>query len=133
MLNLRSIMAAGAALMIGLTPMAAYADRSLGVYQTTDRKMDYDVTMCGNNGTQLCIKLAAIRGSADIPRTRKWLGKLVVDHAKPAGNKTWKGTIQISGYTVTGTVKLRNSSIILHGCTLAGMLCDDFKLVKAKK
>lgn len=133
MFNLRSIMAAGAALMIGLTPMAAYADKSLGTFQTTDRKMDYQATMCGNNGTQLCIKLTAIRGSADIPRTRKWLGKLVVDHAKPAGNKKWKGTIQISGYTVTGTIQLRNNSIILHGCTLGGMLCDDFKLVRAKK
>lgn len=135
MLNLRSIMAAGTALMIGLSPMAAYADKSLGIYQTTDRKMDYQAYICGNNDSQMCIKLVAVRGSADIPRTRKWLNKFVVDHAKPDGGsgKKWKGTIKIQGYTVTGTIHLRNSSIVLKGCTLAGALCQDFTLVKAKK
>lgn len=133
--TLRAIVAAGAALMIGLMPMAAYADKSLGIYQTTDRKMDYAASICGNNDSQMCIKLVAVRGSADIPRTRKWLNKYVVDHAKPDGGsgKKWKGTMNISGYTVTGTIQLRNSSIVLRGCTLAGMLCEDFRLVKAKK
>ena len=58
-ITLRSIMAAGAALIIGLTPMAAYADRSLGMYQTTDRKMDYQGNPPGLADTRLIDALRA--------------------------------------------------------------------------
>jgi hypothetical protein len=133
MLKLRSLVMAGAALLMTLAPNAGFAgDDWLGVYQTTDRKMDYELTLCGKDHEQLCVRLVGIRGSADIPRTRAFLGKYVVDRAKPAGKNRWKGKMEVAGYTVTGTLRLRpGKSFVLHGCTMV-VMCDDFRLIPAK-
>ena len=48
---------------MALAPVAAFADtRRSGIYQTDDRKMDYQVALCGADGKQLCVKLLALRG-----------------------------------------------------------------------
>ena len=60
---LRTISSLGVAALVGLTPVASHAAtaQSLGTYQTTDRKMDFALALCGNSGKELCVTLAAAR------------------------------------------------------------------------
>lgn len=129
---LRTIAVAGAVALTGLAPVAAFAETSLGTYQTTDRKMDYLLELCGSGEKQLCVTLTGIRGSADIPRTRAFLNKYVVDHAKPAGNNKWKGEMSVSGYTISGDLKLSpGKKFVMSGCAMM-VVCQDFTLIPAK-
>jgi len=122
---------AGAALLM-LSPVAAFADSSLGVYQTTDRKMDFGLSLCGS-GKDLCVRLLAARGSADVPQTHPFIGKLAVDRAKPVGTNVWKGSMTVQGYTADGTLTLHpGTNFVMHGCTYV-VICQDFTLIPALK
>lgn len=105
---LRTIPGAAVAMLAALAPLASYAETStpLGIYQTTDRKMDFALALCGNDGRQLCVTLQDARGSARTKQTRPFIGKYVVDHAKPAGKNVWKGSMTVQGYTADGTLTL---------------------------
>jgi uncharacterized protein (DUF2147 family) len=127
---LRNVFGLGAAALMTLTPIAAMAaDESLGMYQTTDRKMDYTLTQCGGD---LCVMLSAARGSADTGRVHPFIGKYVVDHAKPAGKNKWKGKMNIAGYEVNGTLTLDpGKKFVMSGCAYV-VVCQDFTLIPAK-
>jgi uncharacterized protein (DUF2147 family) len=128
---LRNVGAASAALFMAFTPVAAFAD-TIGVYQTTDRKMDYELRMCGDGMQDLCVKLTRAVGSALTPQTKKFLGKDIVSEATPAGKNTWKGSVQISGYTMDGTLKLTpGKKFVMSGCVYV-FACSDFTLIPAK-
>ncbi len=130
---LRTFSSLSLAALTGLAPVAALAETStpIGVYQTTDRKMDFALALCGNDGKQLCVTLTAARGSADVPQTRPFLGKYVVDHARPAGRNTWKGSMTVQGYTANGTLTLNpGTNFVMHGCTYV-VICADFTLIPA--
>lgn len=119
------------AIVAGLIAAAspALAETRIGVFQTTDRKMDYLAELCGAGETQLCVTLTAVRDTADIPRTREFLGRYVVDHAKPSGTNRWKGEMTVQGYTVNGTIALNpGQSLVLSGCALV-VVCEDFTLI----
>ena len=129
---LRTVSSLGIAAAISLSPAVAFADQPLGVYQTTDRKMDYTLSLCGKDEKQLCVVLTGIRGTADIPRTRAFLNKYVVDHGKPAGKNKWKGSISVSGYTANGTLTLHPGvNFVMHGCVYV-VACQDFTLIPAQ-
>ena len=128
---LRIIAGVGAVALMSLSPVAALADQSLGMYQTTDRKMDYDLRLCGN-GKQLCVKLADARGTAITKNTKPWIGKDIVVKANPTGSNAWKGQVTVSGYTMNGTLTLHpGKNFIMHGCTYV-VVCNDFTLIPAK-
>ena len=129
---LRTIASLTIAALTGLAPVAAFAD-SLGVYQTTDRKMDFGLDTCGADNKHLCVTLLAARGSADVPQTRPFIGKLAVNAAKPVGNNVWKGSMTVQGYTADGTLTLRpGTNFVMHGCTYV-VICNDFTLIPALK
>lgn len=129
---LRTIAGAGAVALMALSPVAGFADESLGTYQTTDRKMDYDLRLCGDSGKQLCVKLAAARGSAVTKRTKPFIGKDIVSKAKPGGTNVWTGEVTMQGYTVNGTLTLNpGKNFVMHGCMYV-VACTDFTLIPAK-
>ena len=129
---LRTVTSLTIATFAGLAPVAAFADTPLGVYQTTDRKMDFSLALCGSDGKQLCVILAAARGSADVPQTHPFIGKYVVDHAKPAGKNTWKGSMTVQGQTMGGTLSLNPGvNFVMHGCAYV-VICSDFTLIPAQ-
>jgi len=129
---LQTISSLGVAALIGLSPVAAMAD-SLGVYQTTDRKMDFGLDTCGADNKQLCVTLLAARGSALTRQTKPFVGKLAVNKAKPAGRNVWKGSMTVQGYTADGTLTLRpGKNFVMHGCTYV-VVCSDFTLIPAKQ
>jgi uncharacterized protein (DUF2147 family) len=128
---LRTFWGLGAAALVGMTPVGAFADTSMGVFQTTDRKMDYELFACGPDEKLLCVKLTGIRGSADIKRTRAWLDKYIVENAKPAGKNKWTGTVTIQGYTGNGKLELfPDKKFVMSGCMYI-VVCQDFTLIPA--
>lgn len=128
---LRTFLSLGVVAMTSLVPAAAFADQALGTYQTTDRKMDYELRLCGN-GKQLCVKLAAARGSAVTPQTQPWIGKDVVKAANPAGKNKWKGAMQVAQYKLDGTLSLNpGTNFVMSGCMYV-VVCQDFTLIPAQ-
>lgn len=129
---LRNVVAVGVAALMGMGPVASFAATSLGVYQTTDRKMDYQLTLCGT-GQQLCVKLLDARGSARTKQTRKFIGKYIVQNAQPAGDNSWKGHVEYQGISADGTMTLvPGKSFVISGCAYF-VVCQDFRLIAAKK
>jgi hypothetical protein len=123
---LRALVAAVAALAMSMSPVLA---ENLGTFQTTDRKMDFVLMTCGD-GEDLCVTLAAARGSAATRQVRPYVGKLVVNEAKAAGTNTWRGTMRFGRHEVTGTMKL-GKNFVMSGCTMI-VMCDDFTLIPAR-
>ncbi|HEX4297879.1 MAG TPA: hypothetical protein VHZ56_07635 [Devosia sp.] len=130
---LRATLAIGAAGLMAAGPLGALAaDNALGMYQTTDRKMDYQLALCGTTAKNLCVTLVAARGSALTAKTKPFVGKYVVDQAKPDGSNKWKGAMHVAGYTVNGTLTLNpGKSFVMHGCAYV-VVCQDFTLIPAK-
>ncbi len=127
---LRTIAGVAGVALMSLSPVAALADQSLGMYQTTDRKMDYDLRLCGN-GKQLCVRLTDARGTAITKNTKPWIGKDIVVNANPTGTNAWKGSVTISGYTMNGTLTLHpGTNFVMHGCIYV-VACTDFTLIPA--
>src|SRR5215217_1861457 len=119
---LKTVVALGAALMITMSPVLA--KENLGVYQTSDRKMDFQLTTCGS-GQDLCVKLLKARGSAATKQVKPYVGKLVVKNAKPAGENTWKGVMRFGKYDLKGSMTLKPSkSFYISGCVYL-VVCED--------
>lgn len=138
---LTTLLSLGAAAMLSFQPLAAAAAAAatvpaandLGVYQTTDRKMDYQLTLCGTDNKHLCVMLTAARGSANTPKVKPYLGKMIISQAKPTGKNKWAGQVTMQGYTGDGTLTLNpGKNFIMHGC-LYIVVCQDFTLIPAKK
>jgi len=127
---LKTIVALGAALLLTMSP--ALAKENLGVYQTSDRKMDFKLTTCGDSGTDLCVKLLAARGGAASKQIKPYIGKLVVKNAKAAGNNVWKGVMHFGKYDLDGSMTLKpGQSFYISGCVFL-VVCEDITLIPAK-
>ena len=126
---LRIAVALAAALMLTMTPIAA--KENLGVYQTSDRKMDFQLMTCGS-GKDLCVKLLKARGSAATKQVKPYIGKLVIKNAKPAGENIWKGVMRFGKYDLNGSMTLKpGKSFYISGCVYL-VVCDDITLIPAK-
>ena len=126
---LKTAVALGAALLMGASPALA---GSLGVYQTSDRKMDFGLETCGTSDKDLCVTLLAARGSAATKQVKPYIGKLVVNKAKAAGENIWRGTMRFGQYDLDGKMRLRpGKSFVISGCAYL-LVCDDIKLIPAK-
>ena len=124
----KTAVALGAALLLSLAPAMA---KELGVYQTTDRKMDFKLTTCGG-GTDLCVRLTAARGSAATKQVKPYIGKLVINKAKAAGANKWKGSMRYGDFDLSGDMQLRpGKSFVISGCVYL-IMCDDFTLIPAR-
>ena len=125
---LKTVLALGAALMLTTGPVLA---GNIGIYQTYDRKMDFKLTTCGS-GEDLCVKLLKARGSAASRQVKPYIGKLVVNKAKPAGDNVWKGVMHFGQYDLSGSMTLvPGESFVVSGCAYL-VICDDIKLIPAK-
>jgi uncharacterized protein (DUF2147 family) len=127
---LRKTLAIGTALVLSMSPVLAA--ESLGIYQTTDRRMDYQLDLCGDSGKNLCVTLLAARGSAATGNVRPYIGKRVVNGAKPSGANKWKGKMRVGQYELNGSLTLSpGKKFVMSGCVYV-VVCDDFTLIPAK-
>lgn len=127
---LHTFMAFGAMLAMAASP--AMAKEDLGIYQTTDRKMDFQLSTCGSGDKDLCVTLLKARGSAATWQVKPYIGKLVVNKAKPSGKNAWKGTMRFGQYELNGNMTLRpGKSFKVSGCAYI-VICEDINLIPAK-
>jgi len=125
---LKNTLALGAALMMSMGPALA---EDLGVFQTTDRKMDFGLSTCGS-GKDLCVTLLAARGSAVTRQVKPYIGKVVVKNAKPAGANVWNGKLRFGDVDLGGSMTLRpGKSFTISGCAYI-VMCTDFNLIPAR-
>jgi hypothetical protein len=123
----KTVVALGAAVMLSASPVLA---KDLGVYQTSDRKMDFKLTTCG--GENLCVRLLKARGSAATKQVKPYIGKLVVRNATPAGDNIWKGVMRFGKYDLNGSMTLKpGESFYISGCVYL-VVCEDITLIPAK-
>jgi uncharacterized protein (DUF2147 family) len=102
----------------------------VGTWEIEMRDSRYEVAMCGESGDQLCGTLIWLGGHADNDENRPYLNTLLIDHAPPAGENTWKGTLRIFGQTATGTItQLSDNQIQLEGC-VAFIFCRTYQLYR---
>jgi hypothetical protein len=124
---LRTVVALGAAAMLSASPVLA---KDLGIYQTSDRKMDFKLTTC--SGEDLCVRLLKARGSAATKQVKPYIGKLVVRNARPAGENVWKGVMRFGKYDLNGSMTLKpGESFYISGCVYL-VVCEDITLIPAK-
>jgi hypothetical protein len=129
---LHALTGLSAAAMLGLMPVASFADTPVGMYQTEDRLEDYQVRLCGQDDKFLCLKLLALRGKARSPRGDALVGTDIVHLAKPAGTNKWKGKITIDDKTADSTLTLnRGVALGVHACAYI-VVCADISLPVAK-
>ena len=120
-----------AALAMGLAlaaPAVAQDAPVTGKWQTKDRDADYQIEMCGPDNTQLCVRLVALHGRGDKAKNRAYLGKLLVDRARPVSQVRWRGKIDLMGQTADATFTLRSANTLeISGCAYV-VICDSFNL-----
>lgn len=128
-------LAAALAVLAGVTVPAVsepieitiHGGATLGVFQTGDRKMDFELSKCGD-GEELCVRLLVARGSAKTKQTRPYIGRLVVKEARPSGSNAWKGRLKFGKYDLNGSMKLRpGKDFVVSGC-LYLVVCDEITL-----
>jgi uncharacterized protein (DUF2147 family) len=124
--------AAALALATAFSASGAFGATSLGVYQTTDRKMDYDLSLCGPSEKALCVTLQAARGTAATDGVKPYIGQMVVNQAPAAGKNRWKGKMRIGDYELKGSLTLSpGEKFVMSGCVFI-VVCEDFTLIPAK-
>ena len=97
-----------------------------------DKYSDYQMSMCGDDNSRLCIKVVALRGKMDTPKNRPYLNTYLIDRAKPIGTGRWKGKLSVFGQTGDATLTLRNANTIhVKACTWL-VICYEVELTRAQ-
>ena len=126
---------AGLALLVAASMMGPAVAQELtveGVWQP-DKSSDYEIRLCGKDDKQLCLKVLAIRDHMDKPQNRPYLGKDIIDKAKPAGKNRWRGNLNLFGQSADTTIILVSANVIeLKGC-LYFVACKSIKLTRAEE
>lgn len=124
--------AAAIALGMAMATSPTLAATSLGIYQTPDRRMDFELIACGPKDANMCVKVLDARGKARKPRVVEVLGTYMVQNAKPAGKNKWRGSITFQGYTLVGTMILTpGEKVVMAGCAYI-LFCEEITLIAAE-
>ena len=121
------------ALVAGLSAPAWAVDTSVvGTWQPDNKESDYQATLCGDDQQRLCLQLVALRAGADKPKNRPYLGKNIVEGAKPKGDKSWQGQLNLFGQTADATFTLKGPDVLeMSGCAYL-VVCKTIKLNRIK-
>ena len=119
---------ATAALVLGLAVTPALAADPTGTWQSTTGESRYKVSFCGEGG-QLCAQLTWLRDDAKTPETLPYLGKHVLQGAKPTAANRRKGALSYNGDTYKGSVTMVDANALtLKGCD--GIFCKSMNFVR---
>ena len=115
-------------IVASFAPAFAAGPSPVGSWQSTDGQAQVRVTMCGD-GTALCAKLTALRGTARTTENLRLLNSDVVERAELADTNIWQGTVHFNGQTATGHITLVGAGTIsVSGCQLG--MCKTFQFTR---
>lgn len=105
----------------------------IGTWQPPDKLSDYEIRVCNTDSGAICLKVKALRGDAVKPKYTAYLGKDIVENAKPAGKGKWKGKLHLFGQEADGTLTIKDvNTLKLEGCAFV-VICDDIMLTRVKQ
>lgn len=106
------------------------AQAIVGVWQPPDKLADYEIRICDPASGSICLRVLTLRGKAIKPENTVYLGKDIVDRARPAGTGAWKGKLRLWGQEADGTVKVQDANTLkLTGCAYI-VVCKDIVLTR---
>lgn len=108
------------------------ADQSFDGIWRPDKNLDFEVSLCGDDNSRICIKLVALRGKMDKPKNQQYLGTNIVDEAKPSGQNRWKGKIELFGQTGDATVTLRSDNELLVKACAYVVACKEYAMIRVQ-
>lgn len=108
-------------------PAVAQDHAVVGVWQP-DKDSDYTASMCGPKGDRFCLSVTELRGGMRKPENLKYLGKNLINQAKPSGKNTWKGKIDLFGVSGDTTITLKDANTLhLKACAYI-VVCKEITL-----
>ena len=126
--NMGIALALGAAL---IGPAAAEGATVAGVWEV-GADSAYEGSFCGKDGKAFCLTVTRLSGGMDTAKNRPYLGRNIIDKAKPSGKGHWRGQLNLFGQSADATVSLKNdSTLLLHGCVYF-VVCKDLELKRAE-
>jgi uncharacterized protein (DUF2147 family) len=113
---------------LGMVAPALAQDRSVEGLWQPDKNSDYRASLCGKDNDRFCLTVMALRGKMRKPENLEYLGKNIVNEAKPAGKNTWKGKINLLGISGDATITLLSSDQLhLKACAYV-VVCKEITL-----
>jgi uncharacterized protein (DUF2147 family) len=110
-----------------------YYETVVGTWQPPDKLSDYEIRVCNTKSGAICLKVKALRGDAVKPKYTAYLGKDIVENAKPAGKGKWKGKLHLFGQEADGTLTIKDANTLnLEGCAFV-VICDDVVLKRVSQ
>jgi len=122
----KSLMAAGLAMSMAGVSVAEDLDPT-GLW-VAEENSDYQITRCGDDNSQLCVKLAALRGKMRKERNLPYLDKIILQGAKPNGANRWKGKMTLFGHTGEATLVMTGADTLNVKMCAYVVVCDEFLL-----
>lgn len=123
---------------LGLAMAAAMAAPSMaqavdvtGMWRP-DKNSDYEMSMCGKDNAQLCIKVVALRGNMDSDKNRPYLNTYLIDKAKPSGEGRWKGKLSLFGQTGDATLTLKGANTMNVKACAYIVVCREITLTRVQ-
>ena len=118
----------GVALALGASMIGpAMAAGPEGIWQF-GKESNYQGSFCGKDGKSFCLTVNSLWGGMDTAANRAYMGRNIIDRAKPAGQNRWKGKLDMFGQRADATVILKNdNTLVLHGCMYI-VACKDLEL-----
>ena len=120
-----------ALVMAAATIAPAVAQDAAGLWRP-DMTSDYEVTMCGKDDAQLCIRVVALRDAMDTKKNRPYLNTTIVDKARPVGKNRWKGPMHMFGQSGDATITLRGENDLMVKVCAYIVVCREYPMKRVE-
>lgn len=122
-------MAGVAGLSLALAAPALALDPT-GIWEPGNKESRYAFTYCGEDDARLCAELIWIREDVQDERNTKYLNTYIFSDARKIAANQWKGKVTLEGFTIGGTLTMRNTEeMALNACALF-VFCEKIELSK---
>ena len=115
---------------LSMTAPALAQDATVAGIWMPDENSDYQASLCGPNGDRFCLTVKELRGRMRKPENLEYLGKAIVNQAKPSGKDRWKGKLNLFGVSGDATITLQNANTLhLKACAYV-VVCKEITLAR---
>ncbi len=100
-----------------------------GVWELEGKDTRFRLEMCGD-GTQLCGQLIWLSDVAYNEQYKPYLNKVMANHMRHSGPNSWKGSIRLFGYNMSGTMTQHSENhMTLQGCAVL-VICKSYEMYR---
>ena len=115
---------------LAATPIAAQGFDPAGNWMINSQDSRYEVSLCGEDGQKLCVKLVWLGNGADTAENLPYLGTYLIEQAERTAQGEWRGTLHLYGHTAAGAVKMvSDDTMALTGCMFV-VICKNYEFYR---